>query len=93
LAFAREDGQLNERKEWGLAAKVICGCDEETGRQYHIQLSAFYCPHYEGRYHEIVSELPRYGTVPVEEHLQGLYHDVLICQLHSRHYPRVLTMM
>lgn len=90
-AFSLQDSSFTKRKEWGLAAGVIAGRDHLTGQQYHIQLSAFYCPHYEGKYHEILADLPRYGTVPVEAHLQGLGHDVIICTCYSVARSRTYT--
>lgn len=66
------------RKSWGVAAKVLTGNDQRTQLQYHIQLSLFYCPQYESRYCEIVSELPRYGTAPVEAQIDNLGTDILI---------------
>ncbi|KAK4552909.1 hypothetical protein LTR86_010041 [Recurvomyces mirabilis] len=74
-----EDLRIPESScSWGSAATVLIGLDLESGRQYHIQLSIFHCPNYSGNYHEIVSELPRYGTVPVEGHLEGLGDGILI---------------
>lgn len=74
-----------------LAAKVFEGRDPLSARQYHIQLSVFHCPQYSGNYRDILPGLPRYGTVPVERHLNGLGDDLLICRCCTiAHYGRIV---
>ncbi len=63
----------------GIAAHYIAGRSFIDEGQYHVQMTAFYSPHPEDEYGEIIRGCPSYGQRPTLSQLKDSESHIILC--------------
>lgn len=76
-----------------IAANYLSGEDKETGLQYHIQITAIYCPRPEEQIEDLARECPDFAAAPTLEQLSTSTDHVVFGKIRitTLNYHRVLT--
>lgn len=78
-AWQETDTQKAISKSLGIATHYIAGSSPLNKGQYHVQITAFYSPHPEDEYEEIICRSPNYNQKPTLLQLRGSEDYVLLC--------------